>query len=87
MAAIKNPTNFSLFSHVLMRSLGPGEVLDGVSDKDAEEACRSGVFERDLMVIPDEDEEKPKRPVGRPKSIRGAVEVEEVVVGDERETR
>ena len=93
MATIRNPTPFSLFSHVLMRSLDAGEVLDGLTDQQAEEACRSGVFELGVLAVvdeqpieSDEDEEKPKRGPGRPRSVRGAVEVEEVT-DDERETR
>ena len=67
-----------------------------MTDEEADAACASGVFERGVLVMPDEitvtvtndeeDEEKPKRPVGRPKSVRGSVEVEEVTDAD-RETR
>ena len=99
MATIHNPTPYSLFSHVLGRSLAADEVLDGLSDADAEAACESGTFERGVLAIPEEatvtvtndeleveeekaeedEEEAPKRPAGRPRSIRGSVEVEEVV--------
>lgn len=84
MSAIRNPTPFSLFCLVLGRSLEAGEVVDGLSDEDAEAACASGVFERGVVVT--ESEVAEKRPVGRPKSIRGSIEVEEIVQSD-RETR
>ena len=97
MATIRNPTPFNLFSVVLGRSVAGEEIVDGLTDGQAEAACASGIFERGVLVIPEEitvtvtndeedDEEKPKRPVGRPKSVRGAVEVEEVTDAD-RETR
>ena len=95
MATIRNPTDFSLFSAPLGRSLGGGEVLDGLTDEEADAACASGVFERGVLVMPeevtvtvknDEDEEEAKRPVGRPRSVRGSIEVEEAVEVD-RETR
>ena len=95
MATIRNPTPFSLFSHVLMRSLDAGEVLDGLTDEKAREACSSGVFELGVLVSQDadddpdddDDDDKPvKRGPGRPRSVRGAVEVEEVT-DEERETR
>ena len=82
MATIRNPTQFNLFCGVLNRSLEAGEILDGLTDAEADEACARGVFERGVLVTAEPDEEdKPKRPVGRPKSVRGAVEVEEVVAG------
>lgn len=91
MATIRNPTTFNLFSYPLLRSLEAGEVLDGLTDEEADAACASGVFERGVLVVPaevtDDDEVKPaKRGPGRPKSVRGAVEVEEVT-DTERETR
>lgn len=93
MATIHNPTPFGLFSVALGRSIESDEVIDGLSDELAEEICRSGVFELGVLAVVDEppaesddDEEKPKRGPGRPRSVRGAVEVEEVI-DDERETR
>ena len=102
MSTIRNPTNFSLFSHKLGRSLEAGEVLDGIDEATAEEVCRTGVFELGVLVPEevtvtvnnddtdeeDTDEETPKRGRGRPRSVRGSLEVEEVVDDDEdRETR
>ena len=94
MATIRNPTQFGLFSSALGRSLAAGEVVDGLSDEIADEACRPGVLERGVLVTVEpeptadtaDEDEQPKRGRGRPRSIRGAVEVEEVVDA-ERETR
>lgn len=95
MATIRNPTQFGLFSSALGRSLAAGEVVDGLSDEIAESACASGVFERGVLVTVEpepvaeeaaDEDEQPKRGRGRPRSVRGSVEVEEVV-DNERETR
>lgn len=93
MATLRNPTKFSLYSVALGRSLEAGEIATDVPDAIAEEACRSGVFELGVLAVvdespadADEEEEKPKRGPGRPRSVRGAVEVEETI-DDERETR
>lgn len=82
MATIRNPSPFSLFSHALMRSLAAGEVVDGLTDEEAEAACSSGVFERGVLV---EDTPEPAR-VRKARSTRGATEVEEATA-EERETR
>ena len=104
MSTIRNPTNFSLFSHKLGRSLEAGEVLDGIDEATAEEVCRTGVFELGVLVPEevtvtvnnddtdeeetDDEDESPKRGRGRPRSVRGSLEVEEVVDDDEdSETR
>lgn len=91
MAAIYNPTPFSLFSVALQRSVAGEEVVDGLTDEQAEAACASGVFVRGVVVVDEpesEPEEKTQRPTGRATSKRGSVEVEEVVTTkDDIETR
>ena len=94
MAAVRNPTQFGLYSHALGRSLDAGEVVDGISEELARSATESGVFELGVLAPapePDEpdttdEDDEPKRPRGRPRSVRGSVEVEEAVSGPQ-ETR
>lgn len=80
MAAVRNPTNWSLFSHVLHRSLAPGEIVDHLDDETAEAACAAGIFEQGLII------DEPEHPVRKTRSKRGGEVVEEAVE-DERETR
>ena len=54
MATIRNPTPFNLFSVVLGRSVAGEEIVDGLTDEQAEAACASGIFERGVLVIPEE---------------------------------
>ena len=98
MATVRNTTAFRIFSTPLDRTVEGFEVIDGITDDVADLVCATGVFERGVLVAkespapepepepePDEEEEqKPKR--GRPRTVRGSVEVEEVVE-EERETR
>lgn len=90
MATIRNPTQFRLTSLPIDRIVEPGEIIDGLTDEEADAVCASGVFERGVLVMPDDEpeakEEKPERPAGRRTAKRGAVEVEEAVE-DDRETR
>lgn len=99
MATIRNTSPYRITAQAIGRVIEGYEVVDGLTDDEADAVCASGVFERGVLVDPApvapspppedtdaEDEERPKRGAGRRSSVRAADEVEEVVE-DERETR
>ena len=97
MATIRNTTPSRITAQPIGRVIEGYEVVDGLTEAEADAVCASGVFERGVLVepspvatepveAPDEDEERPKRGAGRRSSVRAASDVEEAIE-DERETR
>ncbi len=53
MATIRNTTPYRLTAQAIGRVIEGYEVVEGLTDDEADAVCASGVFERGVLVIPE----------------------------------
>lgn len=69
MATIRNTTPFRITAQSIGRVVDGYEVVDGLTEADADAVCASGVFERGVLVDPPTPRAEPVAPAHEPDDV------------------